>query len=456
MFTQGILLFILAAIVIPLFHCCLAYFISKKKSYEVISFDGLDRKSMSLLIPCYNEEVVIKSAISSIKKLSYSNLEVIFINDGSSDRTLDILKKEFKLKKISYKSGVLESKDIINTYESKTNKNIFVIDKVNGGKADSLNAGINLSSNQYVVTLDADSILKEDALDYINYTLQDEDVIAVGGNVVAAQGVCNYNGSKIYTTLKSKYIERVQFIEYLRGFYILKNSYSKINALSVISGAFGVFNKDIMFEVGGFADTVGEDIDITIKFSKYAKDNNKKIAYNDRALCFTELPNTWGDLSKQRIRWQKAFLDAIKNHRAFILKNIITNSLAFVMLFESFLLLYLTTIVTLVGYICLFGYILRGHTIDSRVYIMFAIGIFMFILHNVITFRIMDNTCLSREKLSISEIIITLFYEFLFYRPIMNIIIIYGSIEFIFKPGGWNKVSRIGVSDDFVGSEMIA
>ena len=444
----GLLLFIITSVVIIGVHLIVSSIDTYKKNKEVINFDDLEYKSMSLLIPCYNEAVVIRTVLSTIKKLKYPDLEIIFINDGSSDDTFNILNKELKLRKISYRYGDFQCNKINGTYASDTNKNIFVIDKINGGKADSLNAGSSFASKRYVVTLDADSILKEDALDHINYTLQDSDVIAVGGNIVAAQGIKNYNGDTIFCKFKGNFLEKAQFLEYLRGFYVLKNSHAKLNALSIISGAFGVFDKEVIIKVGGFENTVGEDIDITIKFARYAKENNKKLAYNDKAICFTELPNTWSDFRKQRIRWQKGFLDAMKNHFPFIISNCLTNSLAFVMFFENFLLMYATTIITFVSFIVVFVLLLLGNTVDSIFYVMLAICIVMFLLYNIVTFKIMKNSCLSIKHLKIRHIAQVLIYEFLCYRPIMNAIVIYGSIEFFFNPGGWNKVQRIGVVDE--------
>ncbi len=449
----GILIFIISSVIIPIFYCITALIIYKQKNKEIINLNNLECKPISLLIPCYNESVVIKSSISSIKKIDYPNLEVIFINDGSNDDTLKILQKELNLKLVPNRYNGLHSKNVLASYQSMSNKNIFVIDKENGGKADSLNAGINFASLDYVATLDADSILKDNALYHINHTLQDNDIIAVGGNVVAAQGVHNTSGPTIFTKFKGKFIERAQFIEYLRGFFILKNAYSKFNALSVISGAFGVFNKKIVFEVDGFEDTVGEDIDITIKFARYAKDHNMKISYNDRAMCFTELPNTWRDLFKQRVRWQKAFLDALKNHFSFIFKNCLTDTLAFVMLFENFILMYTSTIITFVGIFYMLISLLMGNPIDDRIYVLFAIGMAVYLIYNIVAFTVMKVSCLDTRKLSFISIVLVLTYEFFFYRPIMNIIILYGSVEFLFNPGGWNKVERIGANDSILDYE---
>lgn len=404
-------------------------------------------KGLSLLIPCYNEEVVLKAALDSLKDSSYPNLEIVLINDGSSDRTLDILKEELKLVRVFNRHGKFKSKSIIATYKSTLYDNMFVIDKDNGGKADSLNAGMNFASKEYVVTLDADSVLREDSLYHINYTLQDTDVIAVGGNVVVSQGIKNYDGEVINCNSKGSFLEFAQFIEYLRGFFILKNSYAHLNALSVISGAFGVFNKNVMAAVGGFSDTVGEDIDITIKFNRYAIENNKKIKYNDQAMCFTEVPNNWSDLKKQRVRWQKAFLDAIKNHFGFIVRSSFKNSLAFFMLVENFVFMYATTIITIVGMAFLAISVIQGYKLDVKVYLIFTIGTIVFLAYNIITFKIAISSKIALDDIKFSKLISLLAYEFLFYRPLSILIILYGTVEYFFNPGGWNKVQRIGVSN---------
>lgn len=407
-------------------------------------------KDIAVLIPCYNEEVVLYPSIKSFSTIEYPNLKVVFINDGSRDKTIDILRRELDLVRIENKTGKLESETILGTYRSKKYENMFVIDKENGGKADSLNAGINFVDSDYIVTLDADSILKDDALYYINCSLQDEDVIAVGGNVVVSQGIKNYNGDVIKCKASGKFLETIQFIEYLRGFFVLKNSYAKMNALFVISGAFGIFKRDVMLDVNGFTKTVGEDIDVTIKFNRYALENKKKIKYNDQAICFTEVPNNWHDLYKQRVRWQKAFLDAFKNHFKFLFKNFFKSKLAFFMLFEATLVMYTSTLLTLFGlYIVAYDTFL-GRPIDYRVYLIFAIGLLIFIIYNVLTFILTERSKIALRGINIPRFLLVLLYEFMIYRPIIIAIIIYGSIEYFFKPGGWNKVSRIGVSESRV------
>lgn len=407
-------------------------------------------KEMSLLIPCYNEAVIIRSSIQSLTQQIYPNLEIVFINDGSEDQTMEILKQELELKALPPQEEILMSKKVTATYQSNKYKNMFVIDKENGGKADSLNAGINFTNKEYVVTLDADSILKEDALFEINYSLQDEDVIALGGNVIVAQGVNNFNGKVIKGKLKGRMIERVQFIEYLRGFFVLKNALAGLNALTVISGAFGIFNRKIMLELEGFKDTVGEDIDITIRFNQYADLNGKKMLYNDRALCFTEVPNNWSDVKKQRVRWQKAFLDALKNHRGYLFKYMGIKPLAFFMIIESFLLMYLSTVFTIVGSIYLGIDVLRGNELSPIIYYLLLIGIFIFVTYNIITFKLAKQGNICLKEIGCYKLLSLLIYEFIWYRPLMITIILYGSVAYCFNPKGWNKVQRIGVTDSFV------
>lgn len=401
--------------------------------------------SYGLLIPCYNEEVVIEASLANIEQIDYDNFEIIFINDGSSDRTLDILNDHLKLQAIDDAMMQIKTKDVRKTYKSTVYENVFVIDKENGGKSDSLNAGINFTSCENVVTLDADSVLREDALLYINAAFQDQKTIAVGGNVIVAQCVDKYTGQDIYLKQSDNILETTQAIEYARGFYVLKNSYAKFNALAIISGAFGTFNADVMRELGGFIETVGEDIDITIKFNRYALENDRKIKYEDRAMCFTEAPNNWSDIQKQRIRWQKAFIDALKNNDDFLLFNFWRNKLAFFMLVENFFIVYYSTILTMIFLIIILTDVITSRQVSIVFYILLFIGTISFILYDIVTYLVMkESATLKFDKLKFLPMIKVLIYEFFYYRFRMIGIILYGTVEYFFKPGGWNKVNRIG------------
>lgn len=420
-----------------------------KKTDNKLIQNVKEYKNIGMLVPCYNEEVVLESAINNFTKLKYKNLKIAFINDGSTDKTMDILNELLELVSIEFDVSdfIIKSNKVKNVYKSNKYDNIIVIDKENGGKADSLNAGINLVDSDFIVTLDADSILKDDALEQINFTLQDKEVIATGGNIITSQGVKNFSGDVICYNIPKKIVESIQFIDYLKGFFITKNSYANLNALAVISGAFGVFKRDIIFRVNGFTKSVGEDIDITIKFHKYATKNKKKIAFNDQAICFTEVPDNWRDFFKQRIRWQKGFIDAFKNHYKFLLKNMFTDSLAFFMIFENLVLAYISIVCMLIGFYFL-GYDALEHIgIGLLMYIVIFIGIIIYLLYDITIFIMASRSSIKISKKYIPKLIFLLVYEVIIYRQIMIIIYVWGTVEYFFRPHSWNKVARNGANN---------
>ncbi len=434
----------IAIIVFLMVHLYVAFKYRKKRK-NIYEKQAEIYYSFGLLIPCYNEEVVLDASLKNINQIDYDNFQIIYINDGSSDRTMEILKNKLSLEPISGYVETIETKTVKQVYKSNLYDNVYVIDKENGGKSDSLNAGINFTECENVITLDADSVLREDALLYINNALQDRKTIAVGGNVIVAQCVDKYVGQDIYLKMSDNILENTQAIEYMRGFYILKNSYANFNALAIISGAFGTFNTDIMRKLGGFIDTVGEDIDITIKFNRYALEHNLRIKYEDRAMCFTEVPNNWSDIQKQRIRWQKAFIDAIKHNADFLLKNFFRNKLAFFMFVENFFIVYYSTLITMLFMGIILIDIFTYRQVSAFFYILLFIGTLSFIMYDLVTYLVMkESGTLKFDKLKLLPIIKVLLYEFFYYRFRMILIILYASVAYFFNPGGWNKVNRIG------------
>mgnify|MGYP000474407179 CR=1 FL=1 len=268
----------------------------------------------SIIIPCYNEARILANTIAGLLKLDYDydNLEVIFVNDGSDDNTMEVLSEQLEMREYQ-DEGRIYATGKIKIFQSNKYPHIYVIDKENSGKADSLNKGIKFSHNELIVTMDGDCILDKDALNVMNQVFQDEEIIASGGVIHVMQ--------YFLLNKKSKPIIALQALDYMKGFYIYKASLSCNNALSIISGAFGVFRKDALEAVGGFRSGLGEDIDITLKLQEYAQKNNKKITYDLRAICYTECPETWTDLARQRVRWQKAFWDAMSKNRKFIIRK---------------------------------------------------------------------------------------------------------------------------------------
>jgi cellulose synthase/poly-beta-1,6-N-acetylglucosamine synthase-like glycosyltransferase len=299
------------------------HFVSSFRYKAQPNYHANENLGFSIIIPCFNEERILPQTISGILELAYDNFEVIFVNDGSSDHTYDTLCDKLDLLDLD---GVPFIYGVKSIRQSRKYRFVYVIDKDNSGKADSLNIGIKLSHKELIITMDADCILEKNSLCLMNQTFQDKDIIASGGAVHVMQ----------YLLLKKrKFIICMQALDFIKGFYIYKASLAYNNALSIISGAFGVFRKDVLQKIGGFRRGLGEDIDITIRLQEYAIKNNKILTYNARALCYTECPEGNRDLSKQRTRWQKAFIDALVNNQSFLLRNFFKSNVCFFMIADA-------------------------------------------------------------------------------------------------------------------------
>jgi cellulose synthase/poly-beta-1,6-N-acetylglucosamine synthase-like glycosyltransferase len=197
----------------------------------------------------------------------------------------------------------------------------MVVDKENGGKADALNMGLNISSNKYVACIDVDCLLLENALQkmvkpFIEVT--EETVIATGGVIRIANSCIIKNGKLLDVNLPKKLIEKAQILEYLRAFLLGRMAWSRLNGLLVISGAFGLFNKKIAIEVGGYdTKTVGEDMEIIVRMRRHMEEINEKyrVAYIPDPLCWTEAPDNYKTFISQRNRWTRGTIETLRKHR---------------------------------------------------------------------------------------------------------------------------------------------
>lgn len=418
-------------IIIPLFK-------NEKNNRKEITTDY----SYSIIVPAFNEGKVITHCISGFRQLIYQNAELIVVNDGSTDNTLSILKKSLNLilcddNRLSTK---LNHNKVIAIYRSKELPNIFVIDKLQGGKADALNAGINFSSNEIVITLDADSILDKDSLCEINVAFQEKDVLACGGNVLIAQG---FNGGidNLKPTFKIRGLIRYQFLQYLTAFYLHKRAQVSLRTISVIAGAFGAFRKDVLFNIDGFRKTIGEDMDITLKLHLWIKENGGKerISFVPTAMCYTECPGTLKDLFKQRVRWQKAFIDCLVYYRKFFFtKFSIRFSIFF--LVDQFIIGTLNAFPVIAMPIFLFFY--NGHFI---LLLLFGTGaVLLFMYQSFTTIYVSSLHGIKFSKVDLVRILLFLPIEIFVFRMVNLLFVVYGTLTYFYQPQTWNKVERSG------------
>jgi cellulose synthase/poly-beta-1,6-N-acetylglucosamine synthase-like glycosyltransferase len=277
---------------------------------------------ISLLVPAHNEERTIAESVRSLVALDYPELEVIVVNDGSSDRTLQVLKDEFQLlaTDLLYVQEV-PSKPVRGIYMSQIEPRLLVVDKEAGGcKADAINAALNAASSPYVCVVDADSILEKDALLRIMVPILSDPrrVIAAGGIVRVLNGSRVAEGTLKEVRLPKRPIEIIQVVEYLRAFLIGREGWAHFNMLPIISGAFGIFRRDLVRAVGGFRpEAIGEDVDLVVRLHRHMLEQKQDylIAYVPDPVCWTEVPADTSSLRKQRGRWQKGLLDTLWQNR---------------------------------------------------------------------------------------------------------------------------------------------
>ncbi|HOV70360.1 MAG TPA: glycosyltransferase family 2 protein, partial [Clostridia bacterium] len=267
----------------------------------------------------------------------------------------------------------------------------------------------------------------------------DPDVIASGGAVRVMQ----------YFLLdkKTKPVIALQTLDFIKGFYIYKASLAYNNALNIISGAFGVFRKDALEAVNGFRNGLGEDIDITIRLQEYAINNNKKITYDTGAVCYTECPETWKDLARQRVRWQKAFWDAVMQNRKFLFGKLFSTNLCFLMLIDA----------SFSGSMAVFSFIFNCLLISLRAVYgfppYFALLAVLALIFNVVSSLIgiirakhMPPEGVESEaqnpKFSIKFFILSIIIDIFWFSILRIFYFLKGSVSYALNNRNWDKVER--------------
>jgi len=274
---------------------------------------------VSILVPAYNEARTIAQSVRSMLDLNYPLYDVIVVNDGSKDDTLRVLIEEFHLYKSTCRTGNAITQPVRAVYRSRDPIRLTVVDKENGGKADALNAALNIARSPLVAAVDSDSLLEENALLHVvePFVEQPGRVLAAGGIIRVVNGCQVERGRVTRVATTSRVLPLFQTIEYLRAFLGGRVAFSFLNSLLLISGAFGVFDREAVIEAGGFAtSTVGEDMELVIRLHRRSREKKAPclIVFVPEPVCWTEVPESWKVLHRQRNRWQRGTVESLIAH----------------------------------------------------------------------------------------------------------------------------------------------
>lgn len=299
---------------------------------------------LSIIVPAFNEEKMIVESMRALLNSRFPRLEIIVVNDGSTDGTLEAMKRAFRLKRvdIDYREQITTA-PVRGFYEATARfpervGRFVLIDKANGGRADAINAGINASRCPYFLSIDADSMLDDTALlETFRIMLEDADVVGVGGQVAIINGCVVENGRVVERRMPRSSLARFQIVEYVRSFTMARTAFARLGTLLIISGAFGVFQKDFVRRIGGYLTrhltskinleyggvhngTVCEDMEITVRSQRFIVEKRlrKRVTYIPHPLCWTEVPETISSLAKQRNRWERGLIESLWYHRVML------------------------------------------------------------------------------------------------------------------------------------------
>jgi cellulose synthase/poly-beta-1,6-N-acetylglucosamine synthase-like glycosyltransferase len=276
---------------------------------------------VSIVTPAFNEGLTIVDSIRALLALEYEAREIVVVNDGSTDDTMAILKQAFELVEAPVAfDQPLKAAALRGVYRSLVQADLIVIDKVNGGcKSDAVNAGINAATGRLVLVIDADTMLEPDALTRAALKfLEDPDTVAVGGYVAIANG-CRVEQSRVVDAgMPRSWLARFQIVEYMRSFLLFRLACASLNGVALISGAFGLFRRDALLEIGGYDDTaIGEDMDLTLRLHAHYRERRRpiRIAHVPVPVCWTQAPEDLTSLASQRQRWRRGLLQVLWRQR---------------------------------------------------------------------------------------------------------------------------------------------
>ncbi|MBI2388431.1 MAG: glycosyltransferase family 2 protein [Deltaproteobacteria bacterium] len=410
-------------------------------------------KPVSILVPAYNEEKSIVASVHSFLGLRFPEFEVVVVSDGSTDQTIPKLIEAFALVEIpAVYCRTLPSAAIRRMFRSLEHGNLVVLEKENGGKADALNAAIDVARYPLICSVDADSLLDADAL--LRATrpfLEDDDVIAIGGTIRPLNGATIVDGRVTALSMPKGWLERLQILEYTRAFFSGRAGWSHFDALLIISGAFGVFRRSAVIEAGGYlVGTVGEDMELVVRLHRRYRELRQRyrILFTPDPICWTEVPADLGTLRRQRNRWHRGLWETLWHHRSLMFNprfgRLGTAAFPYFLVFEG-----VSPIVEAIGWVL--------------IPTTFALGIFngwfaiLFLALSVLYGVLLSQLAVGIETLLLQRyprlrdrliLFAAAFLEFAGYRQILVLERCLATAQVFRKRGVWGHMQRQGIAEE--------
>lgn len=409
---------------------------------------------ISVVAPAYNEEKTIVDNVRSLLKMDYPNFDVCIVNDGSKDRTLELLIETFEMVEVPFEYVEhVHSAPFKRLFKSinPAYARLMVVDKVNGGtKADAVNAGLNVISNPYFINTDVDCILSKDAMyQCIFPVIQDSHIIAVSGTMSMSNGASMSNGEIVDLRPSSRPIPLFQDLEYKRSFLVGKMGWSRINAMNNVSGGYGLFSTEVVVNAGGYSSTsFAEDMDMLTRMIAYCCDFNRpyRVVQIPHNCCWTEGPSNIKMLYRQRTRWGRGLIQLMWEHRR-LLFNHKYKRLGLISMPYTFLFEFLAPIIETVGlgmtvYLAFTG----GISWFSFFVTFLAIYVFSYMLSTFVVFYdyILGSSYTSR--MSYLKLLLAAAFEPIIYHPLIVISSLVGYYRYITRQKAvWVSMERTGM-----------
>ncbi|WP_027377373.1 sulfatase-like hydrolase/transferase [Kaistella palustris] len=409
--------------------------------------------AFSVIAPAYNEGMTIVENVRSLLSLYYHRLEIIIVNDGSKDDSMERLISEYELEAVSfYIQGNIPTKEVRGIYKSKNPafRKLIVVDKENGGKADALNVGVNVSSGEYLVCIDVDCILEQDAILKLAKPFLEQTgkrLIACGGVIRLANNCKVENGKVTDVNIPKSLLGRTQALEYIRAFVLGRMAWSRASGLILISGAFGVFDREIVLAVGGYdSKTVGEDMELVVRMRKYMEEKKEpyEVLTIPDPLCWTEVPESKEILRKQRNRWMRGTMETLWKHRRLMLNpkygRLGMISLPYWCTFE-----FMGPLVEFLGYLCFIIFLFLGIISWKFFFILLALVLstgFLFSIYAILVDLVSHQVYVKRRDFL--RLIFTAALEPFYFHPIVVQSSVRGFIDYFRKNHSWGEMTRQG------------